>query len=493
VTSTAKVPASALPPALKELVRSFKPGYVVERTGAGHFRVRDPQGHLVTAPGGKNITLSGTAHGGRAINNMTAQLRNAGVLKPPPAQQTRGRTNDHEAVKKARASRTATLSLRSKNRQAVADALYERLHTQLVKIGVANMPGLGADLGHIGAMRARAIRVEGESPITPDLAMSNAYRVLQRNWVDSRYQELWGGIAAELEKAKDPSDAWFALVREARGLPRDVVEVRKPVDGGDWPFRVELLPIEALIVDHDYQRPVAWPFVRSLAATYDESLVGTIDVAERRHGAVYAILDGQLRYEASRLVGKQTVWASIYSGLDKSSEARFFLHKNKDKKAIHPYFTFRARLAAGDADALAIEKIVKRAGYVISITSANDKVPNAISAIAALEEAYGRKQDDGSDSLEPTLAVLSKSTLGMRHGQGHVLLRGLGIVFQHFGKKVDLERMRDTLAKSTPEVLQNRAREEGRHSSSNAGYAMARLLAFEYDRGLKNADKLGRI
>jgi hypothetical protein len=232
--------------------------------------------------------------------------------------------------------------------------------------------------------------------------------------------------------------------------------------------------------------------VRALACrTFDESLVGTIDVSERRKGAVFAILDGQSRFEMCRLVGKKTIWASIYSGLDLASEARFFLHKNRDKKAIHPYYTFRARIAAQDSDAMEIEKIVKRNGYVISLTSANEKTPNAISAISAVQEAFERTGEMG-ESLTPTLEVLRESTLGQPHGQGHILIRGVAILFQKYEQRIDRDRLKKVLLQQSPELLQSRARENGRRTTGNAAQAMSRLLIDEYNRGIRvKTEKLG--
>jgi len=130
---------------------------------------------------------------------------------------------------------------------------------------------------------------------------------------------------------------------------------------------------------------VPWPFVRKHAATFDPTLVGTIDVAQRRRGAVYAIMDGQLRYEMCRLVGKKAIWCSVYSGMDKQQEARFFLHKNRDKKAIHPFYMYKAELAAGEKTAVAITEIATREGYVLSFGSGGaTHKPEEVSAMAAL-------------------------------------------------------------------------------------------------------------
>jgi len=474
---------------LDQLVARFKRGYALEKTRGGHFRVRNPKGEFVEL-NGKNLTLTGTAHGGRAVANMTAELRNAGVLKATTnGKVTTRRKMDRAVVERRQKAQRESLRIRSENRQKVADELYERLDQALKSVGGINGNGVRADLANVGALVARQ---SGHSNITPDLTTGSVYRLTQRHWVEPRYQEVWSEVAERVEQADDKTDAWFALVREARGLPGEVVHVGKPIEG-DWPFEVRQLAIEALLIDHEYQRPPDWPFIRRTAAAFDESLVGTIDVSERRHGAIFAILDGQQRYEACRLVGKKTVWASVYSGLDRASEARFFLHKNRDKKAIHPFYTFRARLAAQEPDALAIEKRTAKHGYKVTAQAANERYPEQISAIAALDEAFGRKQPDGKDALDPSLQAMKASTFGMRHGQNHILIRALGIVFQEKGDLVEMKRIQDVLIKTPPELMLQKAREAARYASSNTGWAMARIIASDYDRGLSREQKLGKL
>ena len=159
-------------------------------------------------------------------------------------------------------------------------------------------------------------------------------------------------MADRLDRAPNLVGEWFSLVREARGLPGDTVEFRLPKGAqDDWPFDQKLLPLDVLFADSSYQRPVNWPFVRKESARFDPTLVGAIDVAQRSPSS-YAILDGQQRMQMVRMVGKGTVWASVYVGLDLPSEARFFLHKNRDRKSVHPYYTYVARLTARDPDAI---------------------------------------------------------------------------------------------------------------------------------------------
>jgi hypothetical protein len=331
----------------------------------------------------------------------------------------------------------------------------------------------------------------GGRPVTPDLLYNSARRVMDGGWVEARYQEVWNRLAERLENAVEPVGEWYSLVRAARGLPDDVVDVKKPARG-DWPFTVELIPHEYLVVDHTYQRPVPWEFVRKVAATYDESLVGTIDVA-RRAPSRFAILDGQLRYEATKLVGKKTIWASVYAGLNLQSEARFFLHKNRDRKAIHPYYTFRARVASGDEDAVETEKIVQAAGYKIALAApkADSPTENVIQAVSAVEEGYKRKRPDGSPALLPALETMRATTLGRPQGNSALLIRGLSMVYASADNGgVDPKLMQEVLAELGPELVLGRARDLSRSSGSSMAYSAAKVLAAAYNRRTPRGENL---
>jgi hypothetical protein len=300
--------------------------------------------------------------------------------------------------------------------------------------------------------------------------------------IDADYAAIWTKLVEHLEGAPDPVGEWYTLVREARGLPADTVEVRLPKGSEDeWPFRVELLPLDRLIVDRDaYQRPVSWPFVRREAARYDASLVGTIDVAQRSPSS-FAILDGQQRSEIVRLVGKTTIWCSIYAGLDVQSEALFFLRKNRDRKTMHPYYTFRALLTAGDETSIAINQIVERHGYKLAITAPRDDRTTNIAAITAVRTAYSRKMPDGTPTLEPTLELLRKSTFGRQGGQDGILIRGLSRVLVE-RPDVDLEVIGRHLLENGPELVLGRARDLKRQTSTNAEIAVSRVLLSDHDR-----------
>src|SRR4029077_17041436 len=160
---------------------------------------------------------------------------------------------------------------RQRRRQAEADALYNRLYPLLKGLGPLQetpqgegRPGVRADICRVAVMLGP--QPEGRV-LTPDLLHSSLHRVLRKGWVYPFYQDVWNNLASELETAgPDYVNHFLTLVRRARGLPESIV-VTKPrlTKKDEWPFEVWQLEVDALIVDHDYQRPVSWPFVRRIA------------------------------------------------------------------------------------------------------------------------------------------------------------------------------------------------------------------------------------
>jgi hypothetical protein len=475
--------ATKLPPKLRALTRDFKQGFTLERTGGGHYRVRDRRGELVTDAKGKNITLVGDPSPG-VEQAIRRELTAAQVLKG-----TADRISERSVQERAERNRRQ-LEERRTRRSEEARILRERLQGVVEPLGGFELPGLAQDLGRVAHPIARE---QGKHTMTPDLLSMSARQVMGGGWTEPRYQEVWFALIEQLEAAPDKVGEWFNRVREARGLPADVVELRMPAQG-EWPFRVELLSLDALLIDQTYQRPVSWPFVRREAARFDPALVGTIDVAQRGPGR-YAVLDGQQRAEICRMVGKSGIWASIYQGLDLASEARFFLHKNRDRKSVHPFYTFRARVAANDVEAIRIDELVKKHGYKVAIGAPGiGKYEDHVSAISALEQVYRLERPGGGDALDPTLHLLKRATFGRKHGQNNVIIRGVGRTFARYGPdELDDKVLVEVVHELGPDLLLGRARDQAQSLRSDTGGAAAalmRVLVAEYNRRVGRSGRL---
>lgn len=178
----------------------------------------------------------------------------------------------------------------------------------------------------------------------------------------------------------------------------------------EWPFEVELVEIASLFTDDRYQRPIQERFVAMMAEDFDETLVGCIDVSDRADGT-HAILDGQQRVGAMRIIPepKTTCYAAVFTDMDLEDEAGFFYRKNKDRKAMKGFYGFRARLVAGDLDAVGIDDAVRSEGF--ELAEKTDHV-TTIGAISTVETAWGLHSVHRSEALSPALRTLKTAWPG---------------------------------------------------------------------------------
>jgi len=255
----------------------------------------------------------------------------------------------------------------------------------------------------------------------------------------------------------------------------------------DWPYTVELVGVDQLFADTRYQRPPQTVFIEKMVNSFDDTLVGVLDVASREDG-MYAILDGLQRYEAMKLVGKTTAYVAVYGVMTLAEEAMFFYRKNKDRRSVHPYYSFRARMVAGDEKAIDINRIVESEGYRLEVGAIP---PQNLTAIRAVEEAYSFQSAARSESLSATLNMLRRSFYGRQGGKEGELIRGLGRFFQPFyTEEIDLEWLEDRLSSENPRTIIGRGRDAwlaGTHHSNPVADELIKL----YNRGRKNG-KLNR-
>jgi Family of unknown function (DUF6551) len=254
----------------------------------------------------------------------------------------------------------------------------------------------------------------------------------------------------------------------------------------EWPFRVELLPLDRLMVDLRYQRPPQEVFVARLIEQFDETLVGVLDISARKNGAD-AILDGAQRYQAL-MKHKTTAWCAIYENMSLADEALFFYNKNKNRRSVHPYYQFRALLVTGDKAMEDIDRIVKSENYKLGIGAREDHV---ITAIRATEDAYKMSSLARPESLSPALRVMRAAFFGRKGGKEGEIIRGFGKFFQNFeDDMIDLPWLVDKMAGQNPLTLLGRADDKASTTRFNRAYWFAKDVVDIYNRGKRAGHRL---
>lgn len=267
---------------------------------------------------------------------------------------------------------------------------------------------------------------------------------------------------------------------------------QKAAAKAEWPYEVKLLEVSSVFADDSYQRPVHTSFVRQIAEQFDPRLVGVIDVSERRNDR-FAVIDGQQRLEAIKINGLTKVWAAVYSGLSRPQEALFFHMKNKDRRTMPPYYSFRARIVGKDPIALHIVEIVENEGLALGPSSNNE---DTIGAIRAIQDAYGYSSEWRTESLSPTLRTLRQSVRGRKSAFDAELIRGMGRFWKNYGDdEIDFDTLTRAIGELGAVPILGMAKDRsfgaaGRHGHS-AGFQVARVIAEEYNKAVQGG-KVGR-
>jgi hypothetical protein len=154
------------------------------------------------------------------------------------------------------------------------------------------------------------------------------------------------------------------------------------VDLGDW-GSAEVLAIEAIQIDPDYQRDLRHDLIDKIAREYDVVKAGPILVSQRADGSLWCV-DGQHRMIGAERAKETEVFANVVHGLTQEQEAALRLARN-DRRADSIYEKFRTRLVMGDQTAHRIVEIVRQNNADVNL------VPNSthgINAVACLELLY---------------------------------------------------------------------------------------------------------
>lgn len=152
------------------------------------------------------------------------------------------------------------------------------------------------------------------------------------------------------------------------------------------------VPISQLHIDHTYQAmsPRNPNLVKEIASRFDLMLFGRLRVARRANGALF-VFDGRHRLEGAIDAGEFTVPCDIYDVPDRKREIELFIQCNTRLRKVPQGMLFMAEVAAGNADAVNLSRLVNEAGCAIvdsNTTRMQFTVPK-LTCIAALKSLYG--------------------------------------------------------------------------------------------------------
>ncbi|KAB7752781.1 DUF6551 family protein [Mycolicibacterium mucogenicum] len=214
-------------------------------------------------------------------------------------------------------------------------------------------------------------------------------------------------------------------------------------------YTTTLRPSECF-VDQTYQRLLDVARARTITASWDRRLVGIIEVSDRGPDASprYAVVDGQHRWAAARfLQNPPQLVANVHEGLTVEQEAELFDKLNRQRRQPTTWDHWKARRAAGDTTVAAIERVVAKAGLVVTETTGRD---GAVWCISTMEKIFA---SGGPELLQMTLDVITIAWGHQRAAVEAPMVHGIAMALQTFDGRISAQRLDDALTAVAPKRI----------------------------------------
>lgn len=185
--------------------------------------------------------------------------------------------------------------------------------------------------------------------------------------------------------------------------------VKPPENLGSAPI-LQWIEIDLLVVDETYQRPITGvgaTNIRKIAQAFDWSKFAPVIVAPVEGGR-YAIVDGQHRTTAAMLAGVASVPCQVIMA-SRQQQAAAFKAVNASVTKVAATVLHAAAVAAGEAEALEIQRVCEAAGVVIMKCprSVDRMKPGETLSIGAIKAAI---RSLGSDVVITALQCVTETS-----------------------------------------------------------------------------------
>ncbi|MDS9467324.1 hypothetical protein RGQ15_07020 [Paracoccus sp. MBLB3053] len=283
-------------------------------------------------------------------------------------------------------------------------------------------------------------------------------------------------MTASTRPVSDMVDAWLR-----KQVPEGVC-----LESPDRAASFEMIPVSDLIIDGHYQRSMSAKgrsTVARIIAEFDWLRFGAISVV-RKDGKL-SVVDGQHRAVAAAAMGIQDVPAMVAVG--EAAEAATFVAINDVRTAVTPVDKFRAKVAAGDPDALELGAMLAELEISTDVLPGIPLRPRqtrSISVLYKLIKAHGR------GIVFTALEMLTDGQPDNADALTSLNIEAVTIVTAKvIAAKGDIDRLATVIEESDFEQIADNARQLSKISGGSNKSHAAFLLLRTYDKGLKG----GRI
>lgn len=199
---------------------------------------------------------------------------------------------------------------------------------------------------------------------------------------------------------------------------------------------VDAIAVNDIHVDHSYQRPLDENRVSRMAADFDPSLVGVIEVSLRADGT-YRVIDGQHRLVTVRIAKGMSaaIACNVHTGLTPAEEAQLFFDIDRKRKRLTGWDRWYARRGAGEQVVVDIETVASKHGLKIDPAA---KV-NHLRCVSTCEKVV---ELAGLDLLDETLRVCVAAYQGETDSLKAEIVHGVALILAFYEPgTIDVDRL----------------------------------------------------
>lgn len=246
--------------------------------------------------------------------------------------------------------------------------------------------------------------------------------------------------------------------------------------------------LDAIIVDHNYQRDVKPHLVAKILRKFEWKKFGRVCLVEHADGR-FTVYEGQHRVAAARAHPKiSAVPAAVVKVGGLKDEADAFLGMNVDRISVTPVERYWAGLAAGDAVLIRVRDVLARAGCAVVPSSGGSTGSHMTNAVSAVQRAIGRY---GDAAVVKACRTLKDAWPDDKGAQSGTVINALARIYRG-NAEVATDRMVQMLRQKPRAQLSADAEAMRKISGGAAETNLTRTLVAIYNKGLsKNTISIG--
>jgi hypothetical protein len=200
-----------------------------------------------------------------------------------------------------------------------------------------------------------------------------------------------------------------------------------------------------LFIDYSYQRSLSKFKLKKIKDNFVPSAVTTIIVSERDNG-LFAIVDGQHRFEAAKTKDFDYFRCEIHHNLTIQEEAELFYNINVNRGPVASGMQFKALLEAENEDAIKINFIIQSYGFeLLHKSGASTAIDNKFTCASELQKIYRISHNH----FEQVIFIMREVWNGKKESLRYQLIGAISNFLKKYKEEISVSRLINVLSKNS--------------------------------------------